>query len=178
DGSGERTIATDSGSAFMEFSRDGKRIAYLAAMSLQPVPEGTLTVVDLGARARRHTLKEAPVLEFFWAPDGRTLAFAVPDSADDVDPMFLQNQNAAYVRLMAYDVASEKTWVIARFPPTRGFFSVIPYFDQYQRSSTMWSPDSRFIGFTALAADGTPGLFVAQADGNIKPRFLAPGDYA
>ena len=48
DGSGERTLATDVGGAFMAFSRDGKRLAYLAAASLQPVPEGTLTVVDLG----------------------------------------------------------------------------------------------------------------------------------
>ncbi len=178
DGSGERTIATDLGSAFVEFSHDGKRIAYLAATSLQPVPEGTLTVVDLGAGSKRHTLKEAPVLEFFWAPDGHTLAFAVPDSAEDIDPMFLQNPNAPYIRLMGYDAASEKTWVIARFPPTRGFFSVLPYFDQYQRSSTMWSPDSRYVGFTALTADGSPGLFVAPADGNIKPRFLALGDQA
>jgi hypothetical protein len=84
----------------------------------------------------------------------------------------------AYVRLKGYDVTSGKTWVIARFPPSRGFFSVLPFFDQYQRSSTMWSPDSRFIGFTALAADGSAGLFVARADGVIKPRYLAPGDYA
>ncbi len=178
DGSDERTVATDAGSAFMEFSHDGKRLVYLASESVQPVPMGTLTVVDLDGKSRKRTLKESPVLEFFWAPDGRTLAFAVPDSTGDVDPMFLQNENAAYVRLMGYDAASGKTWVIARFPPSRGFFSVLPYFDQYQRSSTIWSPDSRFIGFTALAADGSAGLFVAHADGNIKPRFLTPGDYA
>jgi len=178
DGSGERTLATETGGAFLEFSSDGKRIAYLAALNLQPVPEGILTVVDLGAMSKKQTLKEAPVLEFFWAPDGRTLAFVVPDSAEDVDPMFLRNDKVAYVRLKGYDVTSGKTWVIARFPPSRGFFSVLPFFDQYQRSSTMWSPDSRFIGFTALAADGSAGLFVARADGVIKPRYLAPGDYA
>jgi Tol biopolymer transport system component len=177
-GSADRTVATETGSPFMEFSSDGKRIAYLAALSLQPVPAGTLTVVDLGAGEKRHTLKESPVLEFFWAPNGRTLVFAVPDDGEKIDPMFLASDEVAYIRLMGYDATSGKTWVIARFPPSRGFLSVLPYFDQYQRSSTMWSPDSRLIGFTALTADGSPGLYVAQADGNIKPRFLAQGDFA
>jgi Tol biopolymer transport system component len=178
DGSGERTVATDTGGAFLEFSRDGKRIAYLAAQRVQPVPLGTLTIVDLGARPKKLTLKEAPVLEFFWAPDGRTLAFVVPDTAENVDPLFLRNDGVAYVRLMGYEVTSGRTWVIARFPPSRGFFSVLPFFDQYQRSSTMWSPDSKFVSFTALTAEGDAGLFVVSADGNVKPRFLTLGDDA
>ena len=178
DGSGERTVATDVGGAFLEFSRDGRRIAYLAAASLQPVPEGTLTVVDLGSPPRKQTLKETPVLEFFWAPDGRTLAFVVPDNGDGIDPLFLKDDSLAYVRLMGFDAVTGRTWLIARFPPSKGFFNVLPFFDQYQRSSTMWSPDSRFIGFTALTDQGTSGLFVARADGNIKPRFLTSGDDA
>jgi TolB protein len=177
DGSADRSVATDTGGAFIEFSSDGKRIAYLAATSLQPIPAGTLNVVDIAAGKKR-TLKETPVLEFFWSPDGRTLAFVVPDSGAEIDPIFLQNDNAAYIRLMGLDADSGKTWVIARFPPSRGFFSILPYFDQYQRSSTIWSPDSRFIGFTALTSDGSSALFVARADGNIKPRYLTPGDYA
>jgi hypothetical protein len=80
--------------------------------------------------------------------------------------------------LMGFDAVTGKTWLIARFPPSKGFFSVLPFFDQYQRSSTVWSPDSRFIGFTALTDQGASGLFVARADGNIKPRFLASGDDA
>jgi Tol biopolymer transport system component len=182
DGSGERALATDVGGAFLEFSRDGKRMAYLAAASLQPVPEGTLTVMDLGAKPgaqpKKQTLKEAPVLEFFWAPDGRNLVFVVPDAGDAIDPMFLRDDGFAYVRLMGLDAVTGKTWVIARFPPSRGFFDVLPFFDQYQRSSTIWSPDSKFIAFAALTDQGTPGIFVARADGNIKPRFLASGDEA
>lgn len=41
-----------------------------------------------------------------------------------------------------------------------------------------WSPDSRFLVFTAISADGEPGLYVARADGNVKPRFLTAGDFA
>lgn len=57
-------------------------------------------------------------------------------------------------------------------------FSVLPYFDQFQRSATIWSPDSRLILFTALTAGGSPGLFVARADRTLTPRFLSSGDYA
>ena len=71
--------------------------------------------------------------------------------------MFLRDENIAYVRLMGCDAATGKTWLIARFPPSRGFFNVLPFFDQYQRSSTPWSPDSRFIGFTAITNQGTSG---------------------
>ena len=92
--------------------------------------------------------------------------------------MFLKDDGFAYVRLMGFDAVTGKTWLIARFPPSRGFFDVLPFFDQYQRSSTIWSPDSRFISFTALTDQGTPGIFVARADGNIKPRFIASGDEA
>lgn len=178
DGSGRRTVATDVGGAFLQFSRDGRRIAYLAAASLQPVPAGTLTVVDLGPQSRKRTLTESPVLEFFWAPNGRTISFVVPDSGDDVDPLFFQDARLVYVRLMGFDVVTGKTWLIARFPPSRGFFSVLPFFDQYQRSSSPWSPDSKYIAFTALTDKGSPGLFVVRADGNIKPRFLTSGDEA
>ena len=178
DGSGEREIHTDAGGAFLEFSPGGTRIAYLAALRFQPVPSGKLTVVDLGEGAKKQIIQEAPVLEFFWAPDGRTLAFVVPDPGEEIDPRFLRDDSTPYVRLMGYDVRSGATWVIARFPPSRGFFSVLPYFDQYQRSSTIWSPDSRFIGFTAITAEGEAGVFVARADGRVRPRFLTAGDYA
>jgi hypothetical protein len=44
--------------------------------------------------------------------------------------------------------------------------------------ATIWSPDSRSIVFTALAADGTAGLYIARSDGNITPRFITSGDEA
>jgi len=110
--------------------------------------------------------------------DGRMPAFVVPDGGDGIDPMFLRDDSLAYVRLMGFDAVTGKTWLIARFPPSKGFFNVLPFFDQYQRSSTIWSSDSRFIGFTALTDQSPAGLFVACADGNIKPRFLSSGDDA
>ena len=79
---------------------------------------------------------------------------------------------------MGCNAATGKTWLIARFPLSRGLLDVLPFFDQYQRSASLWSPDSKYLVFTAVSADGRPGLYVVRADGNIKPRFLAAGDFA
>jgi Tol biopolymer transport system component len=178
DGSGDRTVASGDGGAFFSFSPDGKRVAWLAASAFQPLPYGKVSVLAFAGNAAPRTLTEEPILAFFWAPNGKTLAFLMPDDGKSIDPMFLQNPRVLSLRLMGYDPASGKTWLIATFPPSRGMLSVLPYFDQYQRSTSIWSPDSRFITFTAFSADGTPALFVARADGNIKPRLLAAGDSA
>jgi Tol biopolymer transport system component len=178
DGVGERTVASGVGGAYFAFSPGGTHIAYLSAISSQPVPAGKITVVDLKGHAAPRTVPDEPVFAFYWAPDGRALAFLAPDSSGAVDPMFFSGGGSVVLRLMGCDPATGRTWLIARFPASRGFLSVIPFFDQYQRSSTIWSPDSHFIVFTALAADGNSGLFVARSDGDLKPRFIASGDEA
>jgi dipeptidyl aminopeptidase/acylaminoacyl peptidase len=89
-GSIERSLATDIGGAFFSFSGDGKRIAYLAAAAVQPVPQGKLTILDLAGKAQPRTLTDVPVLAFFWAPDRHTLAYIVPETSGDIDQVFLR----------------------------------------------------------------------------------------
>ena len=54
--------------------------------------------------------------------------------------------------------------------------NVLPFFDQYQRSGTMWSPNSRYLTFSATTSRGFPGVFVAAASGRFRPEFVGPGD--
>ncbi len=178
DGSAERTLGSGEGGAYFSLSPDGKRVAYLAALSIQPVPVGIMGVADLSGKEPLTNLPDVPVLSFFWSPDSRTLAFLTPDTANTSDPLYQAAGTAPYVRLMGYDPSNGKSWLIARFPPSRGIISLLPYFDQYMHSCTLWSPDSRFLAFTAETPDGSPGVFVARADGNIKPRMIAAGDFA
>jgi Tol biopolymer transport system component len=178
DDSTERTVATDKGVAYFSFAPDGKHVAYLAALSTDPVPQGILKIVSLGSDALTTRVAETPVLAFFWAPDGKKLAYIVPDATDALDPMFQKNGRQLDVKIVGCDAATGKTWDIAVFPVTRGTLSILPFFDQYQRSATIWSPDGRYVVFTALSAKGEPALYVSRADGTLKPRFLTDGDYA
>jgi Tol biopolymer transport system component len=178
DGSAERIIASDAGAAYFALSGDGKHLAYLAALSVQPVPQGSLTIVSLEKSSVPAKLTEVPVLAFFWAPDSRKLAFIMPDSSGPVDPMFQSSDNQLNVRLMGCEAKTGRTWTIARFPATRGLLTILPFFDQYQRSATIWSPDSRYTVFTAISSRNEPAVYVVRADGNTRPRFLTAGDSA
>ncbi len=178
DGSAERTIATDTGTAYFGFAPDGNHVAYLAAFRVQPVPQGILSIVSLRGTPVSTKVTEAPVLAFFWAPDGRRLALIVPDTSGGTDPLFQASPDQLNLRIVGCDATTAKTWTIARFPATRGLLSILPFFDQYQRSATIWSPDSSRIVFTALSPHGDPAVYVARADGSAKPRFLTAGDSA
>ena len=178
EGSAERVLARDLGGAFFSFSPDGKRIAYLAARVSQPVPLGKLTIADVKGSIAARTIEQQPVLGFFWSPDGRDLVYLVPSSTSDLDPLFLNEPGHLSLQLMGCSVATGRTWPIARFPLSPGMMNALPFFDQYQRSSSIWSPDSRNLVFTALSANGHPGLYVVPADGSAKPRFLTFGDFA
>jgi len=178
DDSTDQTIARDMGAAYFAFAPDGRHIAYLAAFSAQPVPQGFLSIVSLDGARKSIKVAETPVLGFFWAPDSRKLAAIVPDPSADMDPMFLNREGGLTLRIVGCDAATAKTWTIARFPTARGLLTILPFFDQYQRSATIWSPDSRFVVFSAFSAGGDPSVYVARADGNHKPRLLAPGDSA
>lgn len=178
DGSAESTIARDVGTAYFGFAPDGNHVAYLAAFRVQPVPQGILSIVSLRGTPVSKKVTEAPVLAFFWAPDGRKLAFIVPDSSGGTDPMFQTSPDQLNLRIVGCDAATARTWTLARFPATRGLLSILPFFDQYQRSATIWSPDSGSIVFTALSPQGDPAVYVVRADGSVKPRFLTAGDSA
>jgi TolB protein len=178
DGTAERVVARDLGGAFFSFSSDGKRIAYLATRMAQPVPLGKLKIIDVKGSIAAQTIEEQPVLGFFWSPDGRSLAYLVPASTGDLDPIFLSEPGHLSLQLRGCSAATGKTWPIARFPLSQGMLNALPFFDQYQRSSSIWSPDSRNIVFTALSSNGRPGLYVVPADGNTRPRFLTAGDFA
>ena len=76
------------------------------------------------------------------------------------------------------NVASKLTRTIAVFEPTQDFLQVLPYFDQYARSMTFWSPDSRQFVYTQTDANGAPGVWVADIAGNANPQRIGDGSIA
>jgi hypothetical protein len=63
------------------------------------------------------------------------------------------------------------------FTPTDSFLNIFPFYDQYQRSITIWSPDSREIVIAGSQGQENPGIYVIDALEGGSAR-IADGDLA
>ncbi len=172
-----RVVARPSGSVSYSVSPDGERVAYVDQATPNDVETQALHIVSLKDPRASFEVKERPVIEFFWAPDGREVAFIVPAQAgEEVDPAFAQGGNRSLVELRVVDVGSRQSWSIARYPMTPASLEGVPFNDQSQAASTIWSPDGKYLVFSAVTKDGTNGIFVASSDGNLNASECAHGD--
>jgi hypothetical protein len=67
---------------------------------------------------------------------------------------------------------------VTTFRPTSDFLRILPFFDQYLRSTTIWSPDSRDLVLSGYDAAGQETIFVVSSDGSGDPRPLVSGTLA
>ena len=169
----ERVLADYDGSIAFDWAPKGNFAAYRTVSSDSQAPVGQLTFLDLRRPDRPEAIQtEAEdVLGFFWAPDGKKLAYFVP--------VILTGEGEGEQQILlelhiAQPKSGETEW-ITRFIPTPTFLNIFPFFDQYQRSATIWSPDSRNIVVSAVAGENTEGLFIVPASGDFEPRFLTEG---
>jgi TolB protein len=202
DGSSRHDIAVE-GNVAISFGPTASTLAFIASdrptSEPPPLPIGSLRTVDAGTGAVR-TLIDGPVLAFFWAPDGRTIAaleFTGPGT--DVDQVRARGPRVARVdaaavapaavapavappglavRLLFVDVETGATRSEREIRVTDLFaFQLLPFFDQYALSHRLWSPDSAAIVLPVAAEDGSEQLVILPADG-ADPRQLAPGSIA
>jgi hypothetical protein len=73
------------------------------------------------------------------------------------------------------DVTSRESRELFTYRPTQQFLSILPYFDQYHQSVTIWSPDNNNLVLSFLDNSGNPGIAVVAASGKLEPRLLAQG---
>ncbi|MGD8584789.1 MAG: hypothetical protein PVJ75_05520 [Chloroflexota bacterium] len=100
------------------------------------------------------SLSGQDVLAFFWAPDGRTIAyFSLPRDFGDVRVATVAKETfrarpyrqhaGLRLQLWVVDVASQQQRRLVEFTPTALFLGqFLPYFDQYALSHRIWSPNS------------------------------------
>lgn len=183
-GAVEKELATFEGTVAFGWSPDGKKIAYIAGEDQQPGVIGRLTVVDAEKPTAIKTAQEDRIAAFFWSPDSRKIAYFVPsvlsptpepDQAERSAQSEQPQQVTVLLTLHVFDVQRGRDRRIATFQPTSQFLGILPYFDQYQRSATIWSPDSRNLVLPAYASDGKPGIWVVPASGALEMRYLADG---
>jgi len=172
-----KTIDTFDLNTAFAWSPDSEQFAYISGE--QPMSAGTLG--DLHVRdvdSEDEITIDADVVGFFWSPNGKKLAYFVPFVMAPEEGSGDSGENTLLFQLNMLDPASGESRELFTFQPTEQFVSMVPYFDQYHQSTTIWSPDSNNLVLSFISQEGTPGIAVVAASGQLEPRYLAEGFFA
>ena len=85
------------------------------------------------------------------------------------------DQQVLLLELHMLDTVSGETNQLFTFQPTNQLSAVLPYFDQYHQSVTIWSPDSNNLVLSFIDQEGNPGIAIVAASGQLEPRILTGG---
>ena len=173
DGSNPQEMATFSGKAAFVWSPDSQKFAYIDSDETTDTGAlGNLQIVDVVTK-EVHT-EERNVIAFFWSPDSRSLAYFVPYL--DSSSASSEDQSAdLLLELNILDAESGESRKILTYKPTSQFADLLPFFDQYHQSMTIWSPDSNNLVVSFVDSEAASGIAVVAASGRLEPRFLAEG---
>jgi Tol biopolymer transport system component len=176
DGSGkfEKTIGTFEVNTAFAWSPDSTRIAYISGkQQMNAGALGELHVVDI--ETLEEIVKEENVYAFFWSPNGEKLAYYIPLVTNQAADGSQSETQRLLLQLNMLDVATGESRELYTYQPTEQFANILPYFDQYHHSITIWSPDNNNLVLSFLTNEGNPGIAIAAASGQLEPRILAEG---
>jgi Tol biopolymer transport system component len=180
----EQTKITElSGYTFLTLSPDDRQIAYVQIEADDRAPLGTAYLIDADGQNRRR-LTDNPVGSIYWSPDGTKLALlalVTPGSGPTAKAGGLAAPLPQEIqfRWLIYDLATKELKILTTFSPTRHFLQTVPYFDQYHRSLTFWSPDSRYFVITQEKSTPRNGtIWVYDVLGEEEPKQVGEGTLA
>ncbi|MEJ2261954.1 MAG: hypothetical protein P8X95_00810 [Anaerolineales bacterium] len=177
----KRELARTPGAIAFAWSPDGDRLAYIADPNPRTqILSGPVKIISPNLSEKTIATPDEQVIAFFWSPDGRKIAYFVPvlGSPGDELVQFGQTESDFRLSLQVLDIATGVTQDLALFFPTGQFLNILPFFDQYHRSVTIWSPDSQHLVYSALEAHIGSGIFTVAASGDQSPTRIAVGDLA
>jgi TolB protein len=180
DGKVKQVLASLSGPVTFAWSPKGIQLAYAVYDATASVPTIHLVVLDSAHPDLYTEVTQGDVVAYFWSPDGRKIAYLTPGSgaptAAAVRTAALTIDSADLV-VWVYDRVSGTTKQVASFTPTDSFQQIFPYYSQYQRSDTIWSPDSQALVLSGVDAGGANAIYTVGADGSHFQK-IADGDLA
>jgi TolB protein len=174
-GENPKTIGTFTNKTAFAWSSDSNKLAYLdSAQALAAGIVGAMHVYDM--ETSKETVVDQNIAAFFWSPSGEEIAYYVlattneggSESADTTAPTLA-------LQLNVLDVSTGESRTLFTYLPTNQFLSILPYFDQYHQSATIWSPDNNNLVLSFLDGEGNPGIAIVAASGQLEPRLLAGG---
>lgn len=148
------------------FSPNSDKVGYIASKG---TAEGELAVYTL-ANGDLFISESKNLIAFFWSPDSSKIAAfeAVPTDESSA------NSRPRY-GLHIVDIENNTTVkLFNEFETTTQFTEVLTFYSQYQRSATIWSPDSRAVVLPIRTPEG-PMIIAMDVTGTIHPRTLASG---
>ncbi len=163
------------------WSPDGNYVAY------RVLSEGNtfhaLFVVDA---VSGETIARSPVtgvISFFWSPDSRKLAYltlASPPGSfnaglESSGKVALTAQQVTGLTWTVLNVADSSVQRYGSFVPTRTMLYMLQYFDQFSQSHRVWSPDSNYLLYSELTANGPVINVLDTARADSVPFSIAEG---
>ena len=183
DGQGklEKPIGTYDLNTAFAWSSQSDRVAYIEGKEqIAAGVLGALHVVDVNT-GKDLFQDDDNVIAFFWSPDGEKIAYFIPKTESD-SSSGTNGQNSSdtqaqqiLLQLKVLDVKSGKSKDLFIFQPTDQFLAILPYFDQYHQSATIWSPDNYNMVLPVISTAGNPSLAIVPANGQLEPRIMAQG---
>jgi TolB protein len=176
-GENPKTVGTFATKTAFAWSSDNTHLAYIdSGQALDAGTIGALHVVDV--ETAEETVEDENIIAFFWSPSGEELAYfillqAQADSSSSGDSSQAAPQYV--LNLHVLNLTSGDSRELFTYRPTPQFLNILPYFDQYHQSATIWSPDNNNLVLSFLGQSGSPGIAVVAASGKLEPRFLADG---
>jgi Tol biopolymer transport system component len=182
EGQVSEVLSEDEAPIAFAWSPTGKVVAAMTFNPSSAAGLGHLTFIELGGSggARRVETQADRVVGFFWSPDGKKLAYFVPvapGTNGGGTNVSLQG-GRLNLRLAIADPSDGSSRDVATFSPTSDFLRILPFFDQYLRSTTIWSPDSQSLVLAGYDAAGKESILLVAADGSGEPRPIATGTLA
>jgi Tol biopolymer transport system component len=179
DGASQETLLEVAGQTAFTWSPDGSRIAVLPTERPGAL-FGPLLVLDAETGDVLWNSNDAFTLAYFWSPDGKLLAFFHVEVDEDVEAMArpAKQDGEELLSLSVLEVESGQVRALAGFEPTPFFLEIIPFFDQYHYSMTIWSPDSSQLVFTGVDESGAEIVWLVGADGDEPPQRMFEGGLA
>ena len=176
-GENPKKVGTFTSKTAFAWSPDGSRLAYLdGTQALNAGTFGPLRIYDLDTS--KESSVDDDIVAFFWSPNSEEIAYFKIVQINPTGSSGSTSSNAQAqtgLQLFVLDVSSGKSRELFTYRPTQQFINILPYFDQYHQSVTIWSPDNNNLVLSFVDDQGNPGIAIVAASGNLEPRILTQG---